>query len=148
MKLNQFNLIRYMESSQMSALREVFISKANAKQRQGRAGRVREGFCFRMYSSEKWVNDTISELACYTDSYFGITINTDLSKSLMVCTYACKVSNYGDFRTWHKRLSIFQKHRYKRHQKYIKFMLIAKDNNRTSNLKRKGCHSCILSKCQ
>lgn len=45
----------------MSALREVFISKANAKQRQGRAGRVREGFCFRIFTHEKYRN-----LAAYT----------------------------------------------------------------------------------
>ncbi|KAL8581805.1 hypothetical protein ACOMHN_010179 [Nucella lapillus] len=45
---------RYNETSQMSSLKEVFISKANAKQRQGRAGRVREGFCFRVFSAEKY----------------------------------------------------------------------------------------------
>ncbi|OWF52378.1 ATP-dependent RNA helicase Dhx29 [Mizuhopecten yessoensis] len=52
---------RYMESSQMSALREVYISKANAKQRQGRAGRVREGYCFRMYTNERY-----QDMAPYT----------------------------------------------------------------------------------
>ncbi|KAK3593313.1 hypothetical protein CHS0354_031372 [Potamilus streckersoni] len=45
---------RYMESSQMSALEEVFISKASAKQRQGRAGRVQNGFCFRLYTKEMY----------------------------------------------------------------------------------------------
>ncbi|KAK7093940.1 hypothetical protein V1264_007619 [Littorina saxatilis] len=45
---------RYSETSQMSSLTEVFISKANAKQRQGRAGRVREGFCFRLYTADKF----------------------------------------------------------------------------------------------
>jgi len=45
---------RYMETSQMSALQEVFISKASAKQRQGRAGRVREGYCFRLYTKAKY----------------------------------------------------------------------------------------------
>lgn len=40
---------RYHESSQMSSLVEMFVSKASALQRQGRAGRVREGFCFRLY---------------------------------------------------------------------------------------------------
>lgn len=41
--------LRYHESSQMSSLVETFVSKASALQRQGRAGRVRNGFCFRLY---------------------------------------------------------------------------------------------------
>ncbi|GCC26723.1 ATP-dependent RNA helicase DHX29 [Chiloscyllium punctatum] len=45
---------RYHESSQMSSLVETFISKANALQRQGRAGRIREGFCFRLYTQERY----------------------------------------------------------------------------------------------
>ncbi|XP_034458909.1 ATP-dependent RNA helicase DHX29 [Hippoglossus hippoglossus] len=40
---------KYHESSQMSSLVETFVSKASALQRQGRAGRVRHGFCFRLY---------------------------------------------------------------------------------------------------
>ena len=39
-----------METSQMSALEEVFISRANCQQRAGRAGRVRPGFCFRLFT--------------------------------------------------------------------------------------------------
>ncbi|KAM3939787.1 ATP-dependent RNA helicase DHX29 [Leptodactylus fuscus] len=45
---------RYHESSQMSSLVETFISKASALQRQGRAGRVRDGFCFRLYTQERF----------------------------------------------------------------------------------------------
>uniref|UniRef100_A0A803XXE0 RNA helicase n=1 Tax=Meleagris gallopavo TaxID=9103 RepID=A0A803XXE0_MELGA len=45
---------RYHESSQMSSLEETFVSKASALQRQGRAGRVRDGFCFRMYTRERF----------------------------------------------------------------------------------------------
>ncbi|KAI6058251.1 ATP-dependent RNA helicase DHX29 [Aix galericulata] len=44
---------RYHESSQMSSLEETFVSKASALQRQGRAGRVRDGFCFRMYTRDR-----------------------------------------------------------------------------------------------
>ncbi|XP_041815716.1 ATP-dependent RNA helicase DHX29 [Chelmon rostratus] len=40
---------KYHESSQMSSLVETFVSKASALQRQGRAGRVRNGFCLRLY---------------------------------------------------------------------------------------------------
>ncbi|XP_033625049.1 ATP-dependent RNA helicase DHX29-like [Asterias rubens] len=45
---------RYNEMSQLSALVETNISKASAKQRQGRAGRVREGFCFRLYTKQQY----------------------------------------------------------------------------------------------
>ncbi|MBN3325252.1 DHX29 helicase, partial [Atractosteus spatula] len=45
---------RYHESSQMSSLVETFVSKASALQRQGRAGRVREGFCFRLFTKERY----------------------------------------------------------------------------------------------
>ncbi|KAM6157410.1 ATP-dependent RNA helicase DHX29 isoform 2-T2 [Erethizon dorsatum] len=45
---------KYHESSQMSSLVETFISKASALQRQGRAGRVRDGFCFRLYTRERF----------------------------------------------------------------------------------------------
>nr|XP_054507733.1 ATP-dependent RNA helicase DHX29 isoform X3 [Agelaius phoeniceus] len=51
----RFNLHdRYHESSQMSSLEETFVSKASALQRQGRAGRVRDGFCFRMYTRDRF----------------------------------------------------------------------------------------------
>ncbi|XP_039211600.1 ATP-dependent RNA helicase DHX29 isoform X1 [Crotalus tigris] len=45
---------RYHESSQMSSLEETFVSKASALQRQGRAGRVRDGFCFRLYTRDRF----------------------------------------------------------------------------------------------
>ncbi|XP_045750886.1 ATP-dependent RNA helicase DHX29 isoform X3 [Mirounga angustirostris] len=45
---------KYHESSQMSSLVETSVSKASALQRQGRAGRVRDGFCFRMYTRERF----------------------------------------------------------------------------------------------
>ncbi|XP_041377574.1 ATP-dependent RNA helicase DHX29-like [Gigantopelta aegis] len=48
--------VRYIETSQMSSLEEVFVSKANAKQRQGRAGRVRSGFCFRLFTEQMYRN--------------------------------------------------------------------------------------------
>ncbi|KAH9508703.1 ATP-dependent RNA helicase dhx29 [Bulinus truncatus] len=45
---------RYIETSRISSLEEIFISKANCKQRTGRAGRVREGYCFRLYTQEHY----------------------------------------------------------------------------------------------
>ncbi|XP_036385727.1 ATP-dependent RNA helicase DHX29 [Megalops cyprinoides] len=45
---------RYHESSQMSSLVETFVSKASALQRQGRAGRVQNGFCFRLFTKYRF----------------------------------------------------------------------------------------------
>eukprot|EP00755_Sulcionema_specki_P019880 Sspe_Gene.12250::Locus_4166_Transcript_1_9_Confidence_0.176_Length_4267::g.12250::m.12250/K18995/DHX29; ATP-dependent RNA helicase DHX29 len=44
---------QYDQQSQITTLKESWISKASAKQRAGRAGRVREGICFRMYTSHR-----------------------------------------------------------------------------------------------
>ena len=37
----------------LASLEECFISRASAKQRRGRAGRVREGKCFSLYTSKR-----------------------------------------------------------------------------------------------
>ena len=42
---------RYAAQQGMNKLQSRWISQANAKQRKGRAGRVRPGYCFRMYTS-------------------------------------------------------------------------------------------------
>lgn len=49
-----FLLFRYDPSKGMESLEDTFVSKANAMQRKGRAGRVASGVCFHLFTSHHY----------------------------------------------------------------------------------------------
>jgi ATP-dependent RNA helicase DHX36 len=53
--------IRFDPTANISSLKECVISKAAARQRAGRAGRVRPGHCWKLYTSDFFEGDAIDE---------------------------------------------------------------------------------------
>jgi len=57
--------MRFDEKRQISRLVETFVAQSNAAQRRGRAGRVREGVAFHLFTKHRhdtYVSSTISIL--------------------------------------------------------------------------------------
>ena len=46
--------VRYNENTRVSSLVKCFVPQSSPEQRRGRAGRVREGYCFRLVTKSKW----------------------------------------------------------------------------------------------
>ncbi|KAH7727727.1 Protein F52B5.3 [Aphelenchoides avenae] len=53
----------YDHSNRISQLKVAWIAKSNAEQRSGRAGRCRNGFCFRLYSSKDYADMSLAQMA-------------------------------------------------------------------------------------
>ncbi|KAI8139726.1 P-loop containing nucleoside triphosphate hydrolase protein [Fennellomyces sp. T-0311] len=47
-------VVSYDKKKRITRLRQMFIAKANARQRRGRAGRVQEGLCFHLFTQDKF----------------------------------------------------------------------------------------------
>ncbi len=50
---------RYDDLNRMPTLMECWVSKASAKQRRGRAGRVKPGYCWHLYSTHTHDNELV-----------------------------------------------------------------------------------------
>ena len=77
---------RYDAARGMQKLVQCWVSQANAKQRKGRAGRVRPGHCFRMYTSD--VHDNVMSL--FQDCEMSRVPLHNLLLQLRVLDFDCK----------------------------------------------------------
>lgn len=48
---------RYDEKRGVTNLEETFVSRASAKQRRGRAGRVQAGLCYHLFTQYRYENE-------------------------------------------------------------------------------------------
>ena len=50
--------VSYDKKKRITRLRQMFVAKANARQRRGRAGRVQEGLCFHLFTENKFSEES------------------------------------------------------------------------------------------
>ena len=60
---------RYDPVRHMASLEDVCISRASAKQRRGRAGRVRAGLCFHLFTSDAPLSEYTQPEVCAEESF-------------------------------------------------------------------------------
>uniref|UniRef100_A0A183GF77 Helicase C-terminal domain-containing protein n=1 Tax=Heligmosomoides polygyrus TaxID=6339 RepID=A0A183GF77_HELPZ len=70
----------YDHTSRISQLKVTWIAKSNAEQRAGRAGRCREGYCFRLYSEEDYEMMLETQMAEMQRTAIHVVVQAQLNR--------------------------------------------------------------------